>query len=434
MVIPHSPEAEKAILGIALSGSTDAYESICASLPTDGLFHDERHREVWNRIERLADQRKPINIASVMGLRIEHEIEPAYLAELESNGLPESCLPSFLPEALAFRQKRAALDVAVELGRGAQSAAKISEVIEAAETKLFAARFQAEQTQTLRDIINAAIDDWEKASQNPNEKTGIESGFADLDEMTWGFQPANLVVIGARPSQGKTALLCNICEHVVIKNKIPSLFFSLEMTRKEIVKRMICSQARQSSSVMRAGRQSDLTPVTVATGHLSSSPLWIEDRGQMTIAQMRSLSRRHVSRNGVKIIFVDYLQKVKPTKSNEKRTYEVGQVSEGLKEIAKECNVPVVAACQLNRESEKDQKPRPPRPSDLGDSGMIERDADVIACLYRRPKEEQTEGATLLYSLLVQKHRDGPTGNIRLVFFKEFTQFQTATNYNHHEI
>lgn len=422
--IPHSESAEQAVIGILLVGQKDAFETLTSQVAIEGLFYDERHKEIFNRVQKIVESGKPLTLRAIKKVVVEFTIEDAYLDQLESDGLPESFLPNYLTELLEYRQRRRAAIVAVDLAKRAPDPnAKISEILDTAENDLFQCRFTIQNTAAILEIVNEAMSDWDIAAQNPGKKTGIESGFHDFDNMTWGLQPGNLVIIGARPSQGKTAFLCNIAENVLFENKIPTLIFSLEMSRKELVKRMICSAAQQDSSDLRSGKPKDTDALKKIAVKLSKLPLIIEDRTPLTINQMRSIARRHVSRNGVKLILVDYLQKIKPTERKEKRTYEVAQVSEGLKEIAKDCNVPVIAACQLNRDSDKD-KPRAPRPSDLGDSGAIERDADIIASLYRRPKDEQKDGMSILYSLLVQKHRDGPTGSVRLKFFKEYTRFE----------
>jgi replicative DNA helicase len=425
--IPHDLESEKALLGICILNGRDAVDEIQLQTHTSGLFYDERNAELWRRIERLAKANKAISLSTVSKDKIEYDIPRDYLDGIENESLPISFISTYLETAIAFRKRREALFAAQDLLANAQVlSTPIDTVIDQAEQSLFASRFSDDKQATLKESIFEAINDWETAIANKGQHSGIDSGFADLDYLTWGFQPRNLIIIGARPSQGKTALLCNIAEHAAVCHSIPTLFFSLEMTQKELVKRMICSMGHLSSSTLRAGELSEnqIPKITNTAGKLNKSPLTIIDKGSVTVNQIRSIARRHVSKYGIKLILIDYLQKVRPSARHEKRTYEVGEVSTGLKELAKELNVPVIVACQLNRENEKD-KGRAPRPSDLGDSGMIERDADIIATLYRHPQQEQ-ESTTHSYSLFIQKHRDGPCGVANLTFIRYCTRFESA--------
>lgn len=422
--IPHDFDSEKIIVAICLGSGREAIEELSLITHTDGLFHDVRLAEVYRRIDRLYRAGKTINSSTVAKSKIEVDIPIEFLSELDDSWMPLSSLQSFLPGAIEARKRREALYAAQELTSKAQIlTVPIDESIDQAEQSLFQSRFKSEQQGTIKDAINEAITDWETAHASGGKHTGIDSGFQDLDWHTWGFQPRNLIVIGARPSQGKTALLCNIAEHACVENKAPTLFFSLEMTRKEIIKRLICSMGRLNTWNLRAGQleERDMAKMAVITGRINGAPLHILDRGSMSIAQMRSLARRYVSKHGIKLILVDYLQKARSVGKHEKRTYEVGEVSTGLKELAKECECPVVVAAQLNRESEKD-KGRAPRASDLGDSGMIERDADIISLLYRRQDDEGVSA----YQLLIVKHRDGPCGLVNLNFHKAFTRFESV--------
>ena len=416
-------EAEKAVAAICVNSGPQAIEDIQLETGTDGLFTDIRYAEVFRRCEKLAREGKRISFETVNKIQIVDPLPVELLMKLEAEGLPASFIPSYLPALIDARKRRHAIFAAQDLAANAQDLSRpIDAVIDETEQALFAARFKTDPEGSIKESLSEAVSDWETAHQTQGRHTGVDSGFYDWDHLTWGFQPRNLVIIGARPSQGKTALLCNIAEHASITNKVPTLFFSLEMTRKELLKRMVCSMAHVSSSEMRAGRwtERDFPKVTGAMGKINVAPITIIDRGTLTINGMRTISRRHVAKHGIRLILVDYLQKVRSTGRHEKRTYEVGEVSTGLKELAKECNCPVVVACQLNREPDKD-KGRAPRPSVLGDSGMIERDADIIAMLHRKDDDETAQQ----FNLYVAKHRDGPCGSVRLTFLKAFTRFES---------
>jgi len=426
--IPQDLEAEKTLIGACLLSGKEAMDEIQLTGTAEGLFWDVRCAELWRRMERLTNEGKRLDLNSIAKVKVSLDISRHDIDQMEIEALPVSCLRSFLPGALDARKRRDAIFAMQTALSSAQDLTRTTDtVIDEAEQALFAARFKIDPDGSIKESLSEAIGDWESAHATQGRHTGVDSGFRDLDHLTWGFQPRNLIIIAARPSQGKTAMLCNIAENCCIGAKVPTLIFSLEMTRKELLKRIVCSMARVSSSDMRAGQWSerDFPKVTGSMGKITRSPLTIIDKANLTINQMRTIARRHVAKNGVKLVLVDYLQKVRSNAKHEKRTYEVGEVSTGLKEMAKEISCPVVAACQLNRESEKD-KDRPPRLSDLGDSGMIERDADIVGMLYRR---EIGDGVST-YQLIVNKHRDGPCGSVHLVYIKSFTRFESASRFD----
>ena len=227
-------------------------------------------------------------------------------------------------------------------------------------------------------------------------------------------------------------MLCTIANNAAVTSRVPTLFFSLESARTEIVKRIVCMRARVDLTTLRNGQESeqDLQKVLVQTGKVKGAPLFIVDTQGLTVSQCQSIARRHVSEHGVKLILGDYLQRVRPSERSEKRTYELAEVSGGLKAMAAELNVPAVWTAQLSREVEKtgtqgkDGKPpapRPPRPSDLGDSGQIERDADLITLLHRLP--DQASAGRVQFKLIIAKNRNGPCGSIPLTFEPQITRF-----------
>lgn len=425
--MPHHPEAEKTVLGICLFNGLESVEAVLASSNTEKLFYDARNAEIWARIERLHRSNRPLDVSLVSKDRVESEIDPNYLNEILDSSPPQANLPQYLTIAVDYQRRRSVIRAAIELVNDSQDSTKsIDSSVEAAESAMFSTS-PAHQEKTVKQGLNKVIDGWQKAMENPGVITGIPSGIFDLDKITWGFQPEHLVIIGARPSQGKSALLGTIALNCAVMQKIPTLFFSLEGSMEEVLRRMICSYARLDSTDLRAGRFSvgEMKKITMATALVNKSPIHIIDRGGITSGQIRSIARRYVKKYGIKVIMVDYLQKVKPSKKAEKRTYEIGSVSEDLKEMGKELGIPVIAACQLNREVEKD-KGRAPRPSDLGDSGMIERDADLIALLYREPEQAPTS-EVLNYKLLIGKQRDGLIGVVPVLYFPRITKFEAVS-------
>lgn len=434
MVIPTHPESERAVLGICLNYADSIGDVLASSQNPSGLFHDERHREVWNRIEKLNRENKPNDGVLIFKERIEYDLEFQFLTDLLNHMIPAQNLWGYLRIALEYQKRRAIINAALQLASDAERTDRpIDASIATAESALYEVQPEQSDDGGLKSATLRVIDGWQYAHQHKDQITGIPSGLVDLDKMLWGFQPKNLIVIGARPSQGKTALLGGIAAHCGVSEKIPTLVFSLESSREELVRRMVCGRGRLNGRELRSGNftERDMKTIADQTAIMNKSPLFIVDNGSLTIGQMRSVARKFAKRHGIKLILVDYLQKVKPSAKSEKRTYEVAQVSEGLKEMGKELDVPIIAACQLNRESDKD-KGRRPRPSDLGDSGMIERDADIIGCLYRIPDQEP--GGAVQFELLISKNRDGECGMIPLTYIPQFTKFESASKFSNDDV
>src|SRR6185312_133669 len=266
---------------------------------------------------------------------------------------------------------------------------------------------------------------------------------SDLDDLTSGFQPADLVIVAARPSMGKTAFCLNIAQHAAIVDQIPVAFFSLEMSKESLVQRMLTSEARIDAQRLRKGmlRDDDFPRLARAAGILSSAPVWIDDTPGITLLEMRSKARRLKTESGVGMVIVDYLQLMQGPANSESRQQEVSQISRGLKALAKELGVPVVALSQLSRAPEQrtgDNKR--PQLSDLRESGAIEQDADVVMFIYRPEMYDRavddsgnatktSDGTPIegLAEVIVGKQRNGPTGLIRLNFRKQFTRFENWT-------
>jgi replicative DNA helicase len=266
--------------------------------------------------------------------------------------------------------------------------------------------------------------------------TGVPTGFADLDELTSGFQPADLVVIAARPSMGKTALTLNIAQHAAIEAQVPIAFFSLEMSKESLVQRMLTSEARVDAQRLRKGmlRDDDFPRLARAAGILSSAPVYIDDTPGISMLEMRSKARRLKADADLGLIVVDYLQLMQGPANSESRQQEVSTISRGLKSLAKELGVPVVALSQLSRAPEQragEDKGRP-QLSDLRESGAIEQDSDVILFIYRPevyfgPVDKDGNSLEGRAEIIVGKQRNGPIGSVNLFFHKQYTRFESYT-------
>lgn len=269
----------------------------------------------------------------------------------------------------------------------------------------------------------------------------MPTGFADLDKMTSGLQPGDMVVIAARPSMGKTSLAMNVAEYVAVEANLPVGVFSLEMTSESLVMRMLCSLARVNGRTIRDGfiSEGDFRRLTAAASKLGRAPIHIDDTPGLSILQLRARARRMWQQHGIKLVIIDYLQLLHSTskKAADSRQQEVAELSNGVKALAKELKVPVIVLCQLNRELEKD-KDRKPKLSDLRESGAIEQDADLVGLLYKPAQEEDDQrrdepdarddgmGATPV-NLLIAKQRNGPTGDVCLTFLKGITRYENAS-------
>jgi replicative DNA helicase len=298
------------------------------------------------------------------------------------------------------------------------------------------------QTTAIKDLVHRAINTIEKFHQGHGQLTGVGTGFTDLDKMTNGLHGGEMIVIAARPSMGKTSLAMNIAEHAAIEQRVPVGVFSLEMTSESLVLRMLCSRSRVNLRNVREGflAERDFPKLTGAAGKLANAPLFIDDSSGLSILQLRAKARRMSQQYGVKLFVIDYLQLLHSTaRRAENRQQEIADISSGIKSLAKELNVPVVVLSQLNREIER-EKGRPPRLSDLRESGAIEQDADVVGLLYKPKAGDDEDGGggaeeeAVPINLLIAKQRNGPTGDVNLTFLKSYTRFESIAKVSDEDV
>jgi len=312
---------------------------------------------------------------------------------------------------------------------------EVDELLDSAEQKIF----QIAQTHDrkgfvwIKEILWPTFEKIEALQANSSSVTGVPTGFADLDELTAGFQPGDLIIVAARPSMGKTAFTLNIAQHAAITARKAVAFFSLEMSKEALVQRILCAEGRVDASRLRTGRLRDeeYAQLATAAGYLNTAPIYIDDTPAISVLEMRAKARRlKADRQDLELVVVDYLQLMRGSSSkSENRQQEVSEISRGLKALAKELNVPVVALSQLSRavESRPDKRPMM---SDLRESGAIEQDADLITFLYRPeyyfgPTDKDGNSLEGRAELIVAKQRNGATGTVNLMFFKEYTRFES---------
>ena len=314
----------------------------------------------------------------------------------------------------------------------------VAAILDEAEHNIFAiAQSKAQKGFTVvGDLVNSVIETVEKLYQRKSHVTGVATGFSELDTMTAGFQPANLIIIAGRPSMGKTSFAMNIAEHVAIHDKKPVAVFSLEMSREELMLRMLCTQARADMQKVRRGylEKKYWSTLTASASRIAQAPIYIDDTSSISVLEMRARCRRLATELSAKgtplsLIMVDYLQLMRGMGKVESRQQEISEISRNLKGLARDLRVPVMALSQLSRKPEEKGREGKPQLSDLRESGAIEQDADMVAFIYReavyKPQELDNQGKA---KILVAKQRNGPTGEFELAFIREYTKFENLAS------
>ncbi|ETT45741.1 replicative DNA helicase [Paenibacillus sp. FSL R7-269] len=431
---PVDLEAEQAVLGAALLDQT-AYDA-AADILQGGEFSDKGHARIFRAMRKLADAELPIDMVSLTSrLKDSEELEKvggvSYLARM-AGAVPTIANAGYYAErVLDMFLRRQAIDTAMGLLRNAGEEQDVKGFIAMAE---HAVSKLSDQTVPVREFIgikDALMQVWEEAEQRYNVRdtnrgiTGIESGFADLDKMTAGFQKNDLIIVAARPSVGKTAFALNIAQNVAVRAKESVAIFSLEMSASQLVQRMICAEAQIDASRMRTGRfeEGDWEKMAIAMAGLSESDIHIDDTPGITVNEIRAKCRRLKKEKGLGMIVIDYLQLIQGRgQRGVNRQEEVSQISRTLKQLARELEVPVIALSQLSRGVEQRQDKRPMM-SDLRESGSIEQDADIVAFLYRDDYYNQDAEKKNIIEIIISKQRNGPVGTVELVFLKNFNKF-----------
>ncbi len=429
-VPPNSIEAEQALLG-GLMLRPVALSDIMDSVSADS-FYSGKHRKIFETMMELFQKNEPIDLVTVSGrLRDKNELAQtggaSYLAEL-TNLVPASINVNYYAELVSRKSAlRNLIVVGDELSQlGYTESEDIEEIMDQAEKKVFAitsnsgknARFVG-----IKEILPEVWENMEKLSNMDGEIRGVPSGFPDLDNKLAGFQKSDLVILAARPSMGKTSLALDIARQATLHHNIPVGFFSLEMSSQALVDRMLSAEAGVDSWKMRTGKaltEDDYEKIQGAMSRLSKAPLYIDDQPGSTMLRMRSVARRLKSDHGLGMIMVDYLQLILPGQRYDSMVNQITEISRALKNLARELDVPVIALSQLSRAVEA--RGGKPRLSDLRDSGAIEQDADVVMFIHRE-KNEDGGGRTNAAEVLIEKHRNGPTGIVQLYFDADKTSF-----------
>jgi replicative DNA helicase len=434
---PHNNDAEMATLGALLLDS-EALAVVFRYLRADD-FYKLAHQKIFTAIVGLFEEGSGVDLLTLSDeLRSTGTLEsaggPAYISTL-TTVVPTSANVEYYAKIVQENSiRRLLLKIASEMISSAfDDSLDGRAVIEEAEKKVFAVTDsqQRGQYRVARDIVPDAISAIEQLYHRKESYTGVPTGFTELDNMTSGFQKSEFIVIGARPSVGKTALALTMAGNISIKNKIPVGFFTLEMSEMALMNRLIASESRINSEKLRSGmlKPSDFHNLTEAAGRIYEAPLYIDDTPNMKLLDLRAQARRMLSKEGVKIIFVDYIGLIEPeSKSNVPRHEQVAEISRSLKSLAREMEVPIVCLSQVGRQSEG----KPPSLADLRESGSIEQDADVVMFLHREresnnPAEKSSGPINISTDLIIAKQRNGPIGTVPIVFIPKYTRFENLS-------
>jgi replicative DNA helicase len=428
---PQNIEAEQAVLGAIFlepSALTVASEIL---IPED--FYRASHQKIFNAMLKLNDEGKVVDLVTVTeelaaAKLIEDTGGVSYLSELASS-VPTAANIEYYAriveeKSLLRRLIRTATEIASD---GYSREDEVEALLSEAEKNILAVaqRKNAGAFHNIKDVLVRTYDNIEQMHQNAGEITGLETGFIELDRMTAGFQRNDLIIVGARPSVGKTAFALNIAQNVAHKTGENIAIFSLEMGAEQLVMRLLCAEGNIDAQRLRTGTltDDDWGKLTMAMGSLSSSGIFIDDTPGVRISDIRSKCRRLKQEHGLGMILIDYLQLILGSgRAGENRQQEVSEISRSLKQLARELQVPVIALSQLSRGVEQRQDKRPMM-SDIRESGSIEQDADIVAFLYRDDYYDKESENKNIIEIIIAKQRNGPTGTVSLAFVKEYNKF-----------
>ncbi len=427
---PYNMGAEQAVLGCMLTNSGALSEVFSGVKAED--FYTGAHRLIFEAAKMLFDSGKPVDLITVteeLGNKVEMAGGLGYLSKIAMSIVTTQNLPQYIKivkDASSVRKLIESANEIAEMGYLNEEDAEV--ILDRAEQMVFSVAENRGNMgfSHIRDILMDSIENVEKLRAAGGRIAGVPTGFSDLDNILAGLQKSDLVLLAARPAMGKTAFALNIAQHIAINSKVPVAVFNLEMSKEQIVNRMICSEALVENSKFRVGdlNVEDCARLAQAIGTLSSAPIYIDDTAGIGISEIRAKCRRLAqSEKGLGLIVIDHIQLMQAGRRSESRQQEISEISRSLKILAKELNVPVLALSQLSRAVESRQDKRPML-SDLRESGAIEQDADIVMFLYRdsyyNPESEKHNVA----ECIIAKHRNGETGKIELVYRGEFVRFE----------
>jgi len=422
---PHADDAEKSILGSILIDK-DSIVDIAIILQPE-MFYNNNNGKIYESMIALYENRDPIDVLTVSDWLKKKKILDnvggrAYLSELSNEVPVASHVPKYAQIVRECYIKRQLISAGAVMGEmGFDEGKPLGEILDKAEQSIYALS-QSHIKKTfvpVKDALAESFDRLDNLQNSPDGLRGVPTGFGDLDKMLTGMQDSNLIILAARPGIGKTTFATNIAQHVAVERKMPVGYFALEMSNLEMVDRMLVGQANIDAWKLKTGnlKEEDFAKLSEAMGVLADCPLYIDDTPGQSILELRTKARKLHSQVGLKLLVVDYLQLVVGDKSYESRVQEVGAISQGLKNLARELRIPIMALSQLNRGIEN-RTEKVPVLADLRESGSIEQDADVVMFLYRND-----DAATEDVKLAIAKHRNGGLGTIDLKFRGDRVKF-----------
>lgn len=432
-VPPQNVDAEMSLLGAILIDEETLADISEHVKPKD--FYDKRHAIIYDAVMRLYEKNKPVDLLTLTDeLKRKKELEEiggsAYLTEL-TNYVPTAAHAESYAEIVAQKAVRRRLIKASgeisELGYDENTTTQ--ELLQQAEAELFSVSDQSlkQDLVSLESILTDSFDRMEELHRNKGALRGIRTGYRDLDNMTAGLQRSDLIILAARPAMGKTTLVTNLAYNVATIAKQPVLFFSLEMSKEQLVDRMLADASGVDAWNIRTGNLSDedFSKLSEAMGEMAEAPIYIDDTPGVSVLEMRTKARRAAHEQPLGLIIIDYLQLMQGSgRSDGNRVQEVSEISRGLKLLARELNVPVIALSQLSRSVES-RSPQIPQLADLRESGSIEQDADIVMFIYREAYYNPDTDRENITDLIIAKHRNGPVGKVELYFHPERLRFMS---------
>ena len=430
--LPHNVEAERSVLGAILIDNTAA--NVVAPILKREDFYLDSHRRIFDRILALFEMNRAIDLVTLAEeLARQGELESiggaTYLSSL-TDGMPRS---TNVEHYARIVKEKSLLRKMISVSNGIitqclEASEDAEKLLDQAENNIF--QLAEDRIRVgfygIHDIVQESFGAIDSLFSRQGHLTGLATGYDDFDNLTSGLQPSELIIIAARPSMGKTAFALNIAEHVAIQEKKTVGLFSMEMSKESLLMRLLCSQARIDAHKMRGGflGKNDYAKVTSTLGALASAPIYIDDTPGLSVLEMRAKARRLKRDHDLSLLIVDYLQLMSGGGRFENRVQEVSSISRGLKALAKELKVPVVALSQLSRAPEQEGRDHRPQLSHLRESGSIEQDADLVVFIFREEVYNETEDNRGMADLIIGKQRNGPLGRVKLVFLREFTRFE----------
>jgi len=434
-VPPQNTDAEMAILGSMLLDKESIYQAV--ELLQEDCFYKEAHKKIYSAIIKLFSDNKAVDLITIIeelknsGL-LDEVGGPAYLAHLTSI-VPTTA--NFAHYARIVKEKaltRSLINASTHIVSECYGDDHdVEDLIDKAGHIIFDLISQKKEARisSFKDLLKGSIETIESLSQKAGMMTGIETGFKELDMNTLGLQPSDLIIVAGRPSMGKSAFASSIIEYVAVVKRLPVAFFSLEMSKEQVVQRILCSHARLDVRKARGGFLSgaDWAGVVASAGKLSEAPIYVDDQPAISILELRAKARRMKSQNDIKLIVLDYLQLMQGPARSENRQQEISEISRSLKALARELNIPIIAISQLNRAVEQ-RVDRRPMLSDLRESGAIEQDADLVMFLFREEVYNRTDDNKGIAEVIIAKQRNGPTASVRVTFIGECMRFENLSS------